>query len=298
MMKLSAQLFQIQIVVHGRAIQEYRDQRGATFVEGRAGSTFELQLTNLTPRRLLVHPTVDGLSVMNGKEAARNDSSMGYVLHPNSTSTIPGWRLDSETVAQFYFAGSGESYAEKKGVGENKGVIACAVWEEQPEYDADGLFEKAIRKAQRRGIVFDPYKKEWPTKSPFRFSATKSVRGGEEATKGPFGFMNSVASAAAPSVEERTSGTLGFSEVQARGLLPMNNLGTGFGVSASHHVTSVSFTPASVEPVAIAVIYYDDLEGLKARGIKIRQEKTKQDLPNPFPKSKGPGCEPPAGWRG
>ena len=73
------------------------------------------------------------------------------------------------------------------------------------------------------------------------------------------------------------------------------NLGAGFGERTEHQVTSTHFDPATEEPLCVAVIYYDDLAGLRARGIKISDEqKTIGRLPNPFPKSDG--CEPPAGW--
>jgi len=73
------------------------------------------------------------------------------------------------------------------------------------------------------------------------------------------------------------------------------NLGAGFGERTEHQVTSTHFDPATEEPLCVAVIYYDDLAGLRARGLKISDEqKTIGRLPNPFPKSDG--CEPPAGW--
>ena len=73
------------------------------------------------------------------------------------------------------------------------------------------------------------------------------------------------------------------------------NLGAGFGERTEHQVTSTPFDLATEEPLCVAVIYYDDLAGLRAQGIKISDEqKTIGRLPNPFPKSDG--CEPPAGW--
>jgi hypothetical protein len=76
----------------------------------------------------------------------------------------------------------------------------------------------------------------------------------------------------------------------------VNNLGTGFGDKASHSVTRVTFEAASTEPVTVAVIYYDDIDGLKERGIRIRRKKKDKKLPNPFPKDNG--CTPPEDWRG
>ena len=50
------------------------------------------------------------------------------------------------------------------------------------------------------------------------------------------------------------------------------NLGAGFGERTEHQVTSTHFDPATEEPLCVAVIYYDDLAGLRARGIKISDE--------------------------
>ena len=65
MMKVSLPVVQVHVVIDNRPIQEYRDPKGNTFIEGRQGSNFELDMRNLTGRRLLVHPTVDGLSCMD-----------------------------------------------------------------------------------------------------------------------------------------------------------------------------------------------------------------------------------------
>jgi hypothetical protein len=70
MMKASSEVFRLQVLVNHKPIQEYRGPSNTTFVEGKEGSTFELELTNLTARRILVHPAVDGLSIMTGQSAS------------------------------------------------------------------------------------------------------------------------------------------------------------------------------------------------------------------------------------
>ena len=87
--------------------------------------------------------------------------------------------------------------------------------------------------------------------------------------------------------EEKTSGSLNVGSV--------NNLGAGFGKTADHKVQTVTFIPTTTEPTVVATVYYDDLQGLRHRGIKISQRKKKDGLPNPFPKDEG--CKPPHGWR-
>lgn len=69
-----------------------------------------------------------------------------------------------------------------------------------------------------------------------------------------------------------------------------NNLGTGFGSVGSHHVKNIAFVPC-VEPICIAIIYYNTTSELQKRGIRIYNH---QSLSNPF--SKETGCKLPVGW--
>ncbi len=273
MMKVSTPLFQLKVLINNKPIQEYRQQQN-TFVEGRAGSEFSLELTNLTANRILVHPTVDGLSAMNGKKAKKDDSDQGYILAPYQTENLPGWRLDDEKVAQFFFAGKGSSYAEKTGHGENKGVIACAVWE-----PASPLGVTTTSWENNEEVVPSAFHVDSVSGDNVDPSYThKGITRGVTYGAGRGGGM-SVNCCATPQPE-------------------MSNLGTGFGEAVSHEVQTVHFTPATPQPATVAVIYYDDLKGLRARGLRIgRKRYNKPSLPNPFPKS-DQGCTPPNGWRG
>lgn len=282
MMKVSAEVFRLQVLVNGRAVQEYRGPGSNTFIEGKQGSDFELELTNLTPRRILVHPTVDGLSAMTGKEASRDDSSQGYVLSPYQSMRVPGWRLDNDSVAKFYFAGNGGSYAEKTGRGADKGVIACTVWEEV---------------VQTTWYAVDPVLPPWPPRCPpirhsfggGRFSScgahSRSCFSNDEVTSGTITASN------CSGVNVACAAT---SEATAVYAAQTQNLGTGFGKQATHQVLMTSFV-AQDQPTCVAVIYYDDLQGLKNRGIKISCKRD-QKLPNPFPKD-ATGCTPPSDWQ-
>jgi len=241
MIKVSTELFQLKVLVNNKPIQEYHKD-GNTFVEGRKGSPFSLEMRNLIGRRILVHPAIDGLSAMDGKEASSSDAR-GYVLDPHCTYDIPGWRLTDDVVAQFYFAGEGESYAEKTGKGLEKGIIACAVWEERSFVRRDSM-------------------------SP---DTTITYSGGEKC--------------------------IGNLEYECF-YNSTQNLGAGFGKQLTHSVQTTTFTPSTKDPTAIVSIFYDDIAGLKARGINIKnKKKVSPRLPNPFPKDKK-GCTPPEGWQG
>lgn len=266
-MKLTTDLIQLKVFVDDKSIQEYHKD-SKTFVEGREGSKFALVIKNLTGRRLLVHPTVDGLSAMTGEEASKTDKR-GYILDPYAIVNVPGWRLDDESVAHFFFAGAGESYAEKTDKELNKGVIAAAVWEEVYKlitywpYD----FNDCWSQLDKRSFGYDANRAD---NNSFGWSGSHT------------GSLSYSASYSA-SCPEQT-------------LYECNNLGTGFGERTQHHVRRAEFEASTVEPIGTAVIYYDNLEGLRARGIKIRSKKKSNGLPNPFPKDKG--CTPPADWQG
>lgn len=297
-MKLTTDLFQIKVLVDGKPIQEYHKDAN-TFVEGRSGSNFELLLKNLTARRLLVHPSVDGISVMTGKTASKNDYSVGYILEPWQEMRVPGWRLNDEAVARFVFAGSGGSYAEKTGRGENKGVIAAAVWEEKVRYGTWHWYELPSK------VLGNPR------------SVTRGVSSDDDFISHHYTFTDAGHLGDVNTAYEATTEIHLDSSVQNSGRVncsgdltrgrnrgaryrkgpskSVNNLGTGFGKKAEHRVAKATFEINQAAPDAVAVIYYDDLRGLKNRGIRISRKKQGSGLPDPFPKDMG--CEPPQGWR-
>ena len=295
MMKVSTPVFQLKVVVGGKSIQEYHKD-GQAFVEGRQGSNFALELTNLTPRRALVHPTVDGLSAMTGKEASRRDNKHGYVLGPFQEVLVPGWRLNDEEVAQFFFAGAGKSYAEKTGKGRDKGVIACAVWEEISRFSINTV---SGWRPSGGGQLFgsggggsvptlDCHFMDTGDAAPV--SADSPVANAIDETKSAGGLQAEMCSV---EPERRTR-----SRKRLLRTAGVQNLGTGFGERTEHHVQTTTFNSATEEPICVATIYYDDLDGLRARGIRIsRKARRKPRLPNPFPRDKG-CCKPPPGWRG
>ena len=247
MMKAHVPIIQVKVLVNNKPAQEYHKD-GLTFVEGCEDQSFELLVRNLSGKNILVHPMIDGLSVMSGEEASEYDNNGGYVLHACSSITIPGWRLDNSKAAQFFFAGGGESYAEKVGKGKNKGVIACPVWEERVH-----IFRGATCSGGPSNVTYGA-------------SCGASLNSSHRETR--------------CSIESSST----------------CNLGAGFGEATTHEVQSVAFTAATDKPLVTAIIYYDNREGLGARGIKLLRKENDHDLPNPFPKDEVTGCTPPHGW--
>jgi len=264
MMKVSTPLFQLKVLVNGQPIQEYRkDSR--TYVEGRAGSRFELELTNLTGARILVHPNIDGISAMTGKDASRRDHSAGYVLGPHERAVIPGWRLNDRDVAEFFFAGAGKSYAEGTGRGKkNRGVIACTVWQEK--------VYPVLRTCFHHAVDVEP--SPWETISCNAGAAYSSECCDRSPTK---------------------SATIGSPLRSSRRRKAQQNLGAGFGDRVDHQVRGTTFEVATEQPAAAAIIYYDDLDGLRSKGLRISSRRRHHEhTPDPFPQDTG--CPPPRGW--
>jgi len=121
---------QVQLIVDGQPLKSYQDGAGTSWLEATEGKEWSLRVHVPSTGRQLVVAAVDGLSVMDGKPS--DGSPNGYIVSAGkSYIDIPGYRLDNDSVAKFFFSGAGESYAEKMGHGENTGVIGVRVFDEQ-----------------------------------------------------------------------------------------------------------------------------------------------------------------------
>ena len=117
-----------EVLVHGNPVREY-PHGDLTYIEGRKGSKFSLRVINDSFESILAVITIDGRSIMDGK--AGSYESSGYVIRPRQSGVIPGWRLDNDGVADFFFTPKGEGYAESMGHPENVGLIGCAIFREK-----------------------------------------------------------------------------------------------------------------------------------------------------------------------
>ena len=117
------------IMVNDKPVSEYRKDFN-TYIEGRKGSEFKLQIINNNSKRILVVPSIDGLSVLDGKAADYNSS--GYIINGFSSLIIDGWRISLEEVRKFFFTKKNSSYANKTNQDtSNLGVIGLAVFTEK-----------------------------------------------------------------------------------------------------------------------------------------------------------------------
>src|SRR3990167_11362661 len=119
--------YEVDILINGRPVKKYKHE-GKLYIEGRKGSRFSLRIRNNGWDEILAVPSVDGLSVMDGKLCSI-DKSRGYIIKAHSAVTIDGWRTSDKEVAEFYFSDLDNSYAERSGNGvQNTGIIGVAIF--------------------------------------------------------------------------------------------------------------------------------------------------------------------------
>ncbi|MDQ0610274.1 hypothetical protein QFZ83_004445 [Variovorax sp. W1I1] len=119
-----------------RPLPLQRQRRGDDMfrLAGVEGARYTLRFRNLSDRSYEVIATVDGLDVLSGKAGSLRNG--GYVLRPQETLNIEGFRKSQSEVAAFRFATPGRAYAANTEAGDvrNIGVIGAALFElEEPQ---------------------------------------------------------------------------------------------------------------------------------------------------------------------
>lgn len=103
---------------------------GRNYVVGEAGRRYSIVVKNATPFRIECVLSVDGLDVLDGKDASF--SKRGYIVDPRGEIEIDGFRTSTTQVAAFRFGSVRGSYAaQKHGETANVGVIGLAVFHER-----------------------------------------------------------------------------------------------------------------------------------------------------------------------
>ena len=102
---------------------------GRRYVLGDEGDRYQIRVQNHTPGRFEIVASVDGLDVIDGQDGTYG--KRGYVVSPWSTLTIEGFRDSYDSVRAFRFGSVEESYAARRGKGQNIGVIGVALFEEE-----------------------------------------------------------------------------------------------------------------------------------------------------------------------
>lgn len=251
---------ELTIRVKGRPIIEYR-HNGQTFVEGRPGSEYEIELHNQTFGRVEAILSVDGLSIIDGQPAGTQ--SRGYLINARDSLRIPGWTLNNAAVAKFAFAAQQSSYAAQSGQDtRNVGVIGAMVFQER----------------QAIPVLNTATYNDWFLRSL------------------PAGVTLSSNSMSNPSLQSQAIYTQNMVSPQnmasASPEAAGGSLGTAFGSAQTFATKQVQFERAGL--LATLLCYYDDRRGLRARGINLTRY-TPQPAPQAFPAT---GCRPPPNWNG
>lgn len=257
---LSAQagtLADLQVIsrASGQALPVYA-HGGKLYVAGQPGERYAIQVTNRTQGRLLAVISVDGVNVVSGETATPDQS--GYVLAPQQSYGISGWRKSTDEVAAFYFTALPDSYAARTGRPGNAGVIGVAVFREwlppRPRpYPGPRLHEES-----RFGA---------PSAAPARRADAAE---GEAKAEAP----------ASPSASADAAGRMERAPAQ-RMTAPHEQLGTGHGEREYSAITYTDFRRAGAYPSEVLTIHYDRYENLVARGIVPGTPRHAE--PQPFP---------------
>lgn len=307
--------YEVDILVNGKPIKQFR-YKGDYFIEGRKGSNFELKFTNNTWKRVEVVPSVDGLDVIDGEECGIESS--GYVVNARDSITIPGWRLDNDTVAEFIFKDKKKSYASRSGKGtSNVGAIGFMVFEEKQYVYIPPINPSPPWTPYPYPHPWDnPWDNPWlprPHGPWFGSSRIGCVTNTTSDTNIPIDLNIKGTGKVLFEDDDPTTESLGSAQNMSVSLDSLGsnraiesgsgifNIGVGFGDEQDHSVHEVSFQRDNADyPTETLVIYYDSRKGLENRGIKVVRTKKKKSyaLPNAFPTySSGSGCRPPPGWK-
>lgn len=281
---------------------------GRTFIEGKPGTSFVLVFRNQSSDRVLVVPSVDGVSVMDGQQAT--PESEGYVVEPYRRVVIKGWRTSLKDSAKFVFEKKDGSYAEATGQGGATGVIGCLVYREKkaPLVDQFAELRRKFEELKDRQPVHVPVPypvypsfppKPWLDNQPYiTWCGTTSdgLNGGVGGIH-TAGLMRVVDNSGPQainqvftcSVADGGTGAVAGEVVSSTEVTPdVFTLGTGWGEAQKDEVKEVEFTRG--KQCGELTIYYSVREQLQKIGVRFDNETAIPAFPEPF---KRKFCAPP-----
>jgi len=285
--------YDVNILVNGKRCKTY-SHGGVLYLEGKAGSEYEIEIKNNSNSRVDAVASVDGLSVMTGKPA--NDSEGGYVIDAYSSYKIKGIRYSNDSVGGFRFNYKDRSYAASKGDGSevNCGVIACKIFPEKIAYTTH------IKKTYKPRTVWDEMWYFDNTHYATCTDDTPTSFGSGPSTGGLYGearhgYSTTVVSGAynpysVKSMNCSTETHFCKSVTDNESTNEVFNLGTEWGSAIESKVVSTNFIRDG--GWTTFEYYYTDRNGLIALGIPL-DSFAKINLPESFP---GNYATPPKNW--
>jgi len=285
----SSSEFELVVCPNGRAAADEYLHQGNIWIEGRESSKYTLKFFNRTPFRVNVVFSVDGLDTIKGQPAG--PQSEGYVVNGNDSIEVPGWTLDGNSVAGFFFAKAGRAYVAASGNNtSNTGVIGAMVFRERSMAYASPYYPQGYRGMTGWNNNTRIYNQSSSMKSP-----------GVSVTEVDYSVMpqNMMSQSIGDAIAQETS-AIATSSVGMRSISPVSqDVGTGFGDAVTFNTYKVSFNRLNENtPDTILAIYYNTAKNLQKMGINIRTVYNKYDnsSANPFPSYQPTGCKPPPGW--
>jgi hypothetical protein len=306
--------YDVQIIREdGETLPTYA-ARGRFYVEGIAGQSYSIKITNPTGHRVEAVVTVDGLDAVDGEGGDLH--KRGYIVPPWGETRIEGFRTSLADVATFRFSSVDGSYAGQKGKARNVGVIAVALFEEEhapetqivtpqrynytddldeessswapshPSEDAAKDARRDSRPAKRRVAAADkaPAGENMKPSSP----ATTGASGGGRVAAAP-----PPATKAAPRYEEHfesddEGANYDVREAPEAQRTNRPGLGTEFGEARYSAASYTQFVRSTTRPIAIAELRYNDAAGLIALGIPVQPSPDENEImtretADPFP---------------
>ena len=238
----------------GGAVQTFW-HGGSLYAAGHNGARYNLRLQNNTGERVEAVVTVDGRDVVSG-QLGNYKAQRGYVMDPYGSVVIEGFRQSLDQVAAFRFTDIGNSYSARRGSGQHVGVIGVAVFKE---------YQPRRRPSPPVPIATRPYYEPgggdaggYDYKSESSAPAAKRAEARAPSSAPPH--------AGGATAYDRDDAVYEEAETRTRS----NRLGTEYGESTYSSVREVSFTRKHKRrPDALLTIYYDSIEGLRARGVPV-----------------------------
>jgi hypothetical protein len=245
--------YEVSVFVNGHKVDEYLKD-GKVYIEARKDTKYTIKIKNNSWKKILAVPTVDGLSVINGKEASFN--SPGYIIQPYSSTTIDGWRKNDSEVAEFYFSDMKKSYATKVEKAGNQGVIGVAIYSEKER-------EVTITKT-----YIYPQVQVWPWWNNY------TIYGGIVTT-----FTSGISNLIVKDSDNSFNQVNCFS-CQASN--SVQDVGTGWGETKKSEVINTSFDEDK-SSLVLFEIFYNTRKELEKAGIQFEKKVNYVSFPKSFP---------------
>lgn len=265
--------YEVDILINGRPVKEYKHD-GNLYIEGRKGSRFSLRIRNNGFDEILAVPSIDGLSVMDGKPCSAN-KSRGYIIKGYNSVTIDGWRTSDKEVAEFYFSDLLNSYANASDHGvQNTGVIGVAI------------FGKKIQ--SYLSFTGPNIGSVWPSGGGGGSGVLLSANSNFPQTVGAITANAGATGATNISNQFYSANTAGLIEMSTK--VAQQQVGTGFGVAKRSEIERVHFGREDNARETFKILY-NTKEKLQEIGINMGRTVVHISEPEAFP---GDYCKIPA----